>query len=42
VIWSAHRPLLAPAGALQAVVDAAKDGAKVVDLCRLGDQFIVK
>ncbi|KAG2427300.1 hypothetical protein HXX76_012496 [Chlamydomonas incerta] len=28
--------------ALLAVIDAAKDGAKVVDLCRLGDQFINK
>ncbi|KAG2432330.1 hypothetical protein HYH02_013050 [Chlamydomonas schloesseri] len=28
--------------ALLAVIEAAKDGAKVVDLCRLGDQFINK
>ncbi|KAG2484685.1 hypothetical protein HYH03_016514 [Edaphochlamys debaryana] len=28
--------------ALQAVIDACKDGAKVVDLCRAGDNFINK
>jgi methionine aminopeptidase len=30
------------AEAITAVVEAAKDGAKVVDLCRIGDDVINK
>ena len=43
--WCAERlghAVDAHAGALQAVIDGCKDGAKVVDLCRTGDTFINK
>jgi len=37
--WHIHQ---STTEAIAAVVDACKDGAKVVDLCRLGDETITK